>query len=223
MEQRLQNTSSLSSQIELLENDLHETQKKIAQIADKISIKRKKSIPKLELAINELLAELSMPGAKLQIAVKNNEDFNEYGRNNLSSLFKANKGGDFQSVGKVISGGELSRLMLSIKSVIANVTVLPSIVFDEIDTGVSGEVADKMGDIMKKMANNMQVIAITHLPQIASKGTSHFKVYKTTKMDKTVTGVEFLTEEKRVDEIAQMLSGSSVSDAAIKNAKELLK
>ncbi|MGZ4056022.1 MAG: DNA repair protein RecN, partial [Bacteroidia bacterium] len=145
------------------------------------------------------------------------------GLDNVNFLFSANKGSDFKELNKVASGGELSRLMLSIKSLIAQLTALPTIIFDEIDTGVSGDVADKVGSIMNQMAKAMQVITITHLPQIASKGTSHLFVYKEDKNNKTYSNIKKLTAEERVQEVAKMLSTGTPTAAAISNAKELLK
>ena len=138
-------------------------------------------------------------------------------------LFSANKGSEFIELNKGASGGELSRLMLSIKSMIAKLTALPTIIFDEIDTGVSGDVADKVGSIMNQMAENMQVITITHLPQIASKGKSHLFVYKEDKENKTYSNIKKLSSEERIREIAKMLSAGTPTLAAISNAKELLK
>ena len=141
---------------------------------------------------------------------------------NITFLFSANRGSDAKELNKVASGGELSRLMLSIKSLVAKLTHLPSIIFDEIDTGVSGEVANKVGSIMEQMGNAMQVITITHLAQIASKGDSHLFVYKEIKAGKTFTKIKKLNKEERVQEIAKMLSTENPTPAAIKNAKELL-
>ena len=141
----------------------------------------------------------------------------------MNFLFAANKGSDFRELNKVASGGELSRLMLSIKSSIAKLTALPTIIFDEIDTGVSGDVADKIGIIMNDMAKNIQVITITHLPQIASKGQSHLFVFKEDKSNKTYSSIRKLTTDERIQEVAKMLSTGSPTTAAINNAKELLK
>ena len=127
-----------------------------------------------------------------------------------------------QPMGKVASGGELARLMLSLKSIMAKCMKLPTVIFDEVDTGVSGEIADKMGDMMRRMGKEMQVLAITHLPQVASKGDSHFKVYKTDNENKTVSHVKKLDREERVRELAAMLSGSTINDAALLNARTLL-
>jgi DNA repair protein RecN (Recombination protein N) len=148
--------------------------------------------------------------------------FDQNGNNQIRFLFSANKGQSPLPMNKVASGGELSRLMLSIKSLIAVHTALPTIIFDEIDTGISGEVALKVGHIMEKLSKNMQVIAITHLPQIASKGDTHYRVYKDEKGDITNTNITKLNEEERIFELAKMLSGDNPGESAIQNARELL-
>ena len=163
-----------------------------------------------------------MPNAALKIEQSDLNDLTALGKDNIVFLFSANKGSIVQELNKVASGGELSRLMLSIKSLIANSKQLPTIIFDEIDTGVSGEIANKMGIIMDKMAKTMQVITITHLPQIAAKGSSHLFVYKQEKENKTHSQIKKLNKEERVQEIAKMLSTENPTAAAIKNAKELL-
>jgi DNA repair protein RecN (Recombination protein N) len=164
-----------------------------------------------------------MPNAQLQISHDISAACTLTGIDKINFLFSANKGSDFKELHKVASGGELSRLMLSIKSLIAQLTALPTIIFDEIDTGVSGDVADKVGMIMNRMAASMQVITITHLPQIASKGRSHLFVYKEDKNNKTFSNIKKLTSEERIQEVAKMLSTDTPTAAAISNAKELLK
>ena len=171
-----------------------------------------------------MTTELAMPNAvlKVQHVVAQDEKINSDGLDKITFLFSANKGGEFKELGKVASGGELSRLMLVIKSLLAGLTSLPTIIFDEIDTGISGEVASRVGSIMQQIANKHQVIAITHLPQIAGKGSSHFVVYKTDTKSATLTGMKMLTPEERVNEIARMLSGQKLTGAAIEHAKDLL-
>ena len=188
-----------------------------------MSANRKKVIPKLEKEIASLLSSLSMPNAQLKVEHIESDQLTKNGLDSVSFLFSANKGSDFKELNKVASGGELSRLMLSIKSLIAQLTALPTIIFDEIDTGVSGDVADKVGSIMNHMAKAMQVITITHLPQIASKGESHLFVYKEDKNNKTYSNIKKLRPEERIQEIAKMLSTGTPTAAAISNAKELLK
>jgi DNA repair protein RecN (Recombination protein N) len=164
-----------------------------------------------------------MPNAQLQLSQASTETFTISGIDKINFLFSANKGSEFKELNKVASGGELSRLMLSIKSLIAQLTALPTIIFDEIDTGVSGDVADKVGSIMNTMSDKMQVITITHLPQIASKGQSHLFVYKEDKNNKTYSNIRKLTGDERIQEVAKMLSTGNPTAAAISNAKELLK
>ena len=163
-----------------------------------------------------------MENARFSIKIKPVENYFSNGKDELELLFSANKGGSFGELKKVASGGELSRIMLSVKKVLSENTQLPTIIFDEIDTGVSGEVSNKIAAIMQKMSNNMQVIAITHLPQIAAKGGSHYKVYKKEINGVTTTNLKQLTIEERVVEIAEMLSGKNISDSALTHAKQLL-
>ena len=183
---------------------------------------RQKAIPVLTEKITEILAQVGMPNARFKFEVNAGDTYYNNGKDAITLLFSANKGTDFGLLKKVASGGEMSRIMLAIKSVLANYSKLPSIIFDEIDTGVSGEVAIKMGDIMKGMSREMQVFAITHLPQIAAKGDQHYKVYKSTSGNTTVSELKLLTHDERVREIAEMLSGKDVSDSALTHAKALL-
>ncbi len=220
---KLLDFNSLEAEIEKINKELSALQKSVLALAKKISENRKKVIPKIEKEITSLLSSLSMPNAQLKIEHLESETLTTNGLDKVSFLFSANKGSDFKELNKVASGGELSRLMLSIKSLIAQLTSLPTIIFDEIDTGVSGDVADKVGTIMNQMAKSMQVITITHLPQIASKGESHLFVYKEDKNNKTYSNIKKLSAEERVQEVAKMLSTGAPTAAAISNAKELLK
>lgn len=220
---KLLDFNSLEAEIEKISKELNSLQKSLMTLAKKMSSNRKKAIPKIEKEIASLLFSLSMPNAQLKAEHSESEILTANGLDKVSFLFSANKGSDFKELNKVASGGELSRLMLSIKSLIAQLTALPTIIFDEIDTGVSGDVADKVGSIMDKMAKNMQVITITHLPQIASKGQSHLFVYKEDKNNKTYSNIKKLNAEERIQEVAKMLSTGSPTAAAISNAKELLK
>ena len=215
--------NSLETEIEKTKKELTSVQRLLTALAKKIAANRKKEIPKIEKEIASLLSALSMPNAQLKIEHIETETLTANGADKVNFLFSANKGSDFKELNKVASGGELSRLMLSIKSLIAQLTALPTIIFDEIDTGVSGDVADKVGSIMNLMAKAMQVITITHLPQIASKGESHLFVYKEDKNEKTYSNIKKLTVNERVQEIAKMLSTGTPTAAAISNAKELLK
>jgi DNA repair protein RecN (Recombination protein N) len=163
-----------------------------------------------------------MPNVRFKIDLNQVATYFANGKEELNFLFSANKGGDFGLLKKVASGGEMSRIMLAVKAILAQYSKLPTLIFDEIDTGVSGEIAIRMGEIMKQMSANMQVFAITHLPQIAAKGDSHFKVAKSTVGEVTNSELKLLTEEERVLEIAQMLSGTVVSESALNHAKALL-
>ena len=185
---------------------------------------RKKAIPKIEKEITGNLGELAMQGAILRIALIPNEgnQFTGDGSEKVHFLFSANKGGEFKEISKVASGGELSRLMLCIKALMARITSMPTVIFDEIDSGISGETASKVGSIIKQMAAEHQVIAITHLPQMAGKGHHHYFVYKSESNEKTHTHLKILNNEERITEIARMLSGETLTDAALGNAKALL-
>jgi DNA repair protein RecN (Recombination protein N) len=192
-------------------------------LADKISENRTKVIPDVELKISDLLRQLGMPNGKFRIEIGRAGDFNSAGIDKADFLFSANKQVSPENISKVASGGELSRVMLSLKSLLTKNNNLPTIIFDEIDSGVSGEVADKVGQILSDMGRYMQVINITHLPQVASRGTKHYHVYKDDIGDSTFTRVKLLTYDERVLEVAKLLSGSEVTETALKNARELLK
>lgn len=195
---------------------------KLDKVAGLITKARTTSIPKLIRELHALLTDLGMENARFSIKIKPTNNYFSNGKDELELLFSANKGGNFGELKKVASGGELSRIMLSVKKVLSENTQLPTIIFDEIDTGVSGEVSNKIAAIMQKMSNNMQVIAITHLPQIAAKGSSHYKVYKKEINGVTTTNLKQLTSEERIVEIAEMLSGKNISDSALTHAKQLL-
>ena len=195
---------------------------KLDAVAEKISKARTSAIPKLTKQLEFLLTDLGMENARFSIKVTLTNTYFNNGKDHLEFLFSANKGGNFGELKKVASGGELSRIMLSVKKVLSENTQLPTIIFDEIDTGVSGEVSNKIAAIMGQMGNNMQVIAITHLPQIAAKGGNHYKVYKEEINGVTTTNLKQLSTEERIKEIAEMLSGKDISDSAMIHAKELL-
>lgn len=195
---------------------------KLDKVAGLITKARTSSIPKLTKELHVLLTDLGMENARFSIKIIPTNNYFSNGKDELELLFSANKGGNFGELKKVASGGELSRIMLSVKKVLSENTQLPTIIFDEIDTGVSGEVSNKIAAIMQKMSNNMQVIAITHLPQIAAKGSSHYKVYKKEINGLTTTNLKQLTTDERIVEIAEMLSGKDISDSALTHAKELL-
>lgn len=205
------------------ENELAQLKKDLQTKASSIHKKRMEGTPNLIVQLEAMLATLGMPNAKFKIELKQTTQFYTNGMDNLEFLFAANKGGNFNELKKAASGGELSRVMLCIKAILSKYMQLPTIMFDEIDTGVSGEVANKMAKIMQQMSKSMQVFAITHLPQIAAKGKEHFKVYKKDVNEITTTHLKQLKEDERIREIAQMLSGAKILDSALANAKELLK
>lgn len=202
-------------QITTKESDLNKISKGIHQ-------KRIEVVPELKKQLETILGSLGMPNAQFKIDLVFGDIFFVNGKDELSFMFSANKGGNFNELKKAASGGELSRIMLAIKSVLAKYIQLPTIMFDEIDTGVSGEISNKMGDIMLQMSKTMQVFSITHLPQIAAKGHSHFKVYKEDVNEVTQTNLVKLNHDERIVEIAQMLGGIDMSSSAIAHAKELL-
>ena len=213
---------TLETEIEDLKKDISSLEIQLNSIATNIHKNRVDAVPILTSKLEFILEQLGMASARFKIEINQLDDFLSNGKDEISFLFSANKGSDFGLLKKVASGGEMSRIMLAVKAVLAQFSNLPTIIFDEIDTGVSGEIANKMGEIMKTMSLNMQVFAITHLPQIAGKGSAHFKVFKTVENNKTHTDLKLLNTEERVIEIAQMLSGNAVSDSAIIHAKELL-
>ena len=213
---------TLEGEIDKLNSDLQLLQQELNAFASKIHEQRVQIIPKLITKLTEILEQLGMANAQFDIKVESKDAFLFNGKDEIQFLFSANKGSDFGIMKKVASGGELSRIMLAVKAILAEYSSLPTLIFDEIDTGVSGEVANKMGDIMKKMSATMQLFSITHLPQIAAKGQDHFKVYKVEINNKTQSELKLLTNDERIIEIAQMVSGSTVSESALNHAKELL-
>ncbi|WP_029904772.1 DNA repair protein RecN [Prevotella sp. 10(H)] len=219
---KLENIDSSDQQLEALEKEVFQKYDKALKLAKKLSDRRKTIIPKFEKELEAKVAYLGMPNIKFKCEVITENHPNNFGIDNILFLFSANKNAPLQPVANIASGGEISRLMLCLKSMIAGATALPTIIFDEIDTGVSGEIADKMGQIMLDFGKNMQVIAITHLPQIAAKGRTHYKVYKSDNESSTTTHLDILSDAERLDEIARMLSGSTITEAAIQNAKAML-
>ncbi|RKS14572.1 DNA repair protein RecN [Flavobacterium sp. 120] len=187
-----------------------------------IHTNRLDSIPVLSQKLITILETLGMPNVRFNIDITTTETYFQNGKDELQFLFSANKGTDFGLLKKVASGGEMSRIMLAVKAILAQYSKLPTLIFDEIDTGVSGEIAIRMGEIMKEMSKEMQIFAITHLPQIAAKGNAHFKVFKSTVGEDTLSELKLLNGEERLVEIAQMLSGTVVSDSALNHAKALL-
>jgi DNA repair protein RecN (Recombination protein N) len=196
--------------------------KELDQICDTIHKNRLEAIPLLSQKLISILETLGMPNVRFNMELKSTSTYFENGKDELQFLISANKGTDFGLLKKVASGGEMSRIMLAVKAILAQYSKLPTLIFDEIDTGVSGEIANRMGEIMKEMSTQMQIFAITHLPQIAAKGNEHFKVFKSTVGDDTQSELKLLTVDERVVEIAQMLSGTVISDSALNHAKALL-
>ena len=218
--EQFQNSDDIISEKQKI---IHQLEQELHNKAQVLSQKRKSIKDKIEKECVSLLNDLAMPNAQFVVQIENTNEINEFGMDDIKFLFSANKGITPSEVQKSASGGEIARLMLAIKSLMAKKIQLPTIIFDEIDTGVSGSVAGKMGDIMKRMGEDMQVIAITHLPQIAAKGTQHFYVSKVEENNRTVSKITELTGQQRVMEIAKMLSDENLGDAAIQNAMELLK
>jgi len=214
--------TEVQDKIIAVEKRIQTSQVDLDQLAQQLSEARKSFVPDLQKQLVELLTLVGMPHASFKFEFKTADHYLTNGKDQMQLLFSANKGMDYGLLKKVASGGELSRIMLAIKAILARYSNLPTIIFDEIDTGVSGEVADKMGVIMKDMSTLMQVFAITHLPQIAAKGHQHYKVFKASEGDSTTSKLIQLDKEHRVEEIAQMLSGKDITESALQHAKELL-
>jgi len=222
LESQIHAFAEIENTIGSLESNLKQTAIVLDDLAAQIHKNRLAAIPVLTEKWVNMLAQLGMPNVRFKMELIPTMSYMQNGKEEIQFLFSANKGADFGLLKKVASGGEMSRIMLATKSILANYSKLPTIIFDEIDTGVSGEIANKMSDIMKNMSQSMQVLAITHLPQIAAKGDSHFKVFKTTKDEQTHTEIKQLSAEERIMEIAQMLSGIEVTASALNHAKSLL-
>jgi len=222
IEEQLQQLDFCSEEIERLSKELEKQEIFLWELARELSGNRKSKAPDIENEIVAILQNLGIPNAKFSIQFNEKESLSPNGIDEVNFLFSANKDRILQPISSIASGGEISRVMLSLKSVISRSSGLPTIILDEIDSGVSGEIADRMGGIMRSMGETMQVISITHLPQIASKGTVHYKVFKTDNEKSTTSNIKQLSGEERVLEIAQMLSGTSLTEAAIRNAEELL-
>ncbi|HEY4786543.1 MAG TPA: DNA repair protein RecN, partial [Bacteroidales bacterium] len=222
LKQKIDLISNADSRLDELKKETDRVRAILENIAGEISLNRKKIIPKIVNRVDELLKQLGIPNGVFEIELLASGDFTVTGTDKVRFLFSANKQTPLMELAKVASGGEMARLMLSIKATISEVVTLPTIIFDEIDSGVSGDIADKMGNVIYHMADSAQVINITHLPQIASKGKNHFLVYKQDLAEKTQTSIKHLKSDERVIEIARMLSGEKLSEAAINNAKTLL-
>ena len=222
LSEKVSQVENADENIKQKKNEIETVAAKLDSVALKISESRKKVVPSLLKELQLLLSDLGMQNARFSIKINSTKNYFLNGKDELEFLFSANKGGNFGELKKVASGGELSRIMLSIKKILSENMQLPTIIFDEIDTGVSGEVSNKIAAIMQLMSKHMQVITITHLPQIASKGTQHYKVFKEEINGETTTQLKKLNAEERVREIAEMLSGKELSESAIIHAKELL-
>ncbi|WP_025739969.1 DNA repair protein RecN [Aquimarina pacifica] len=222
LKEKVSKTESLTEDIEQIKNEISKIELQLDSVAEKIHKKRSKALPKLIKELEDILKALGMPNASFEASVNLQENYLTNGKDALVFLFSANKGGAYGALKKVASGGELSRIMIAIKSILSRYSQLPTIIFDEIDTGVSGEVAQKMADLMMTMSKNLQVFSITHLPQIAAKGQYQYKVYKEDVNATTITQLKLLTQEERIKEIAEMIGGKNISDSAMTHAKSLL-
>jgi DNA repair protein RecN (Recombination protein N) len=222
LDNKVLSQTTLQNEIIALEKENLEQEGNLNKLASLIHQNRVKVIPDLTHKLVAILQNLGMPNAQFNIEVTQKDEFFFNGKDEIQFLFSANKGSQFGLLKKVASGGEMSRIMLAVKSILSSYSQLPTLIFDEIDTGVSGEIAHKMSEIMMEMSQNRQIFAITHLPQIAAKGKLHLKVFKTDKSNQTITQIKQLSNEDRIIEIAQMLSGSEISQSALIHAKELL-
>jgi DNA repair protein RecN (Recombination protein N) len=219
---KIEEINAYDFNLEELEKKLSEIQGIVRKYADKLNQQRQKAIAPFRQRVTEMLHDVGIPNAGFSVLLEKLDDFNEHGSDRIQFLFTANKNMPLQDIARVASGGELSRLMLCVKSLMSDSIGLPTIIFDEIDTGVSGEIAERVGNIINRMADKMQIINITHLPQVASKGKYHYLVYKTDDEKTTVTHMKLLTPEERHLEIAKMLSGEEITHAALENARILL-
>lgn len=222
LEQKVIKFDDIDTLINKMDVLINESKNILDAKANEIHISRVKASEVFINEITEIIIQLGMPNVQFLFQIDATENYFTSGKDTVSLLFSANKGSNLEPIKKVASGGEMSRIMLAIKSVLTQYSKLPTILFDEIDTGVSGEIALKMAEIMKLMSKKMQVFAITHLPQIASKGNNHFKVFKTSSDNDTISEIVLLSEEERIIEIAEMLSGKNISESAINHAKALL-
>ena len=222
LEQKLANINGREARIKDLEKEIASMEQALEDLAAQLTKKRKKIFKKLESSVNTKLDALAMDSAEIKVSHQILDELKSSGKDDISIRFKANKGSDFQEIKKVASGGETSRLMLSIKATVAKAMSLPTMIFDEIDTGVSGDIAGKMALILKELATDHQMICITHTPQIAARAIRHFHVFKEEHKNRTETHVRVLNDNERITEIAKMLSGDPPSTFALDNAKDLM-
>jgi DNA repair protein RecN (Recombination protein N) len=223
LQKEVESVENLDAELERLNSEKQKAFDKVNAVANKLHKRRESKINEVCKQVSNILTELGMPNAELGIDLIKSDKLLKDGLDNIMFKLSANKGGKMEEIGKVASGGELSRVMLAVKTILSEKKNLPTIIFDEIDTGVSGEIADKIGNIMTLMSGRMQVVAITHLPQIAGRGNLHYKVYKHDKNGVTQTEMTSLSNDERIDELAKMLSGSNITDSAKAHAMELLK
>lgn len=222
LQEKLNDLTTLGEEISKLSREFQLKREEILHMAGLLSKARAAAIPKVEKSLEAVLSQMGMPDARIRITQNAMEPLGPNGTDAIQFLFNANKGGELKEIVKVASGGELSRLMLAVKSLISKQKLMPTLIFDEIDLGISGEVADKVGLILKQLSEELQVIVITHLPQIAAKGEHHNFVYKSVNGQATHTHIRSLNPDERIVEIAKMISGESVSQSAVETAKELL-
>tara|TARA_B100001564_G_scaffold351299_1_gene356934 strand:+ start:1042 stop:2694 length:1653 start_codon:yes stop_codon:yes gene_type:complete len=222
MRKEIEKNENIDQYILSVKKKKRDLETKLNNLSREISKKRKAVIPSIESDLKRLTHRMGMKDASFKIELTSSETFLKNGKESIAFYFKANKGTDFKLLKKIASGGEISRIMLSIKNIISKFKKLPTIIFDEIDSGVSGKISDSIADIMYELSITTQVFTITHLPQVASKGNNHFKVFKNTNKSNTNTFIKQLTKKERVDEIALMLSGNKITDTAKAHAKQLL-
>ena len=222
LKDQLNKSGDIEIDIKELEKSIKKKELFLNELSKKISNSRKKILPKLKLDLESLLSNLGMKNSSFKFNISNAIKFNQFGSDEIEVLFSANKGIEHDSLFKVASGGELSRILLSIKYILSTNLNLPTMIFDEIDTGVSGEISNCMANMMLEMSKNMQIIAITHLPQVAAKGNQQLNVYKKNQLNTTSTYVKLLNNDERIDQIARMLAGDKISDSALLHAKQLL-
>jgi len=222
LKKEIQKNENINESILSVKTRKIDIEKKLNVLSKEISKRRKEVIPSIESDLKKLTHRMGMKGANFKIKLINSETFLKNGKDSIKFYFKSNKGSDYRLLKKIASGGEMSRIMLSIKNIISRYKKLPTIIFDEIDSGVSGKISDSIAEIMFELSISTQVFTITHLPQVASKGNNHFKVYKLSDKLKTNTYIKELNKEERIEEIALMLSGNKITNTAKAHAKQLL-
>ena len=220
--QRLDTTSALDSKLKTLQDKEKEFKKSLDNLSSKLTKSRKDAIKILERELRILVAKMGMDDASFKVDIAPSGVFMNHGSDQLNFQFKSNKSSEFKPLKKIVSGGELSRIMLAIKAILSRYIKLPTLIFDEIDTGVSGKISDSIAEVMVSMGQKLQLINITHLPQVAAKGDYHFKVLKKEQDGKTLTQLFSLNKQARIEEIAMMLSGNQVTPTAIAHAKQLM-